>query len=177
MHFKVLVRFFGKVFVYLSRVSYRNFLLVVIGVVISFVGDALSSLLKNRQKLILSNLNEAEGRAEKAKEDFNEAHLQFELAKRKTIEIAEQATINLNKEKEDAQLQTEEIIRRLEKLKEEALLSQRQKALKSLSKQFIQSSLTQVRKKLQSRVDFKFQISITNFYISLIRNSGFFNKN
>ena len=68
------------------------------------------------------------------------------------------------------------MIQRLEKLKEEALLSQQQKALKSLSKEFIQYSLNQVQKKLQSRVDFKFQVAMTNFYISLIRNSGFLNK-
>ena len=168
--------FSEKPLVYLPRVIYTYFLLVVIGVVISFVGDALRSLLNNRQELILSNLNEADRRAEKAQEDFNEAKLQFEVAKRKTVEVAEQAILNLNKEKENAQLQTEEMIQRLEKLKEETLLSQQQKALKSLSKEFIQYSLTQVQKRLQSRVDFKFQVAMTNFYIALIRNSGFLNK-
>ena len=173
---KCLYGFPEKPIVYFPRVIYTYFLLVVIGVVISFVGDAFRSLLNNRQELILSNLNEADRRAEKAQEDFNEAKLQFEVAKRKTVEIAEQALINLNKEKDNAQLQTEEMIRRLEKLKEEALLSQQKKALKSLSKEFIQYSLTQVQKKLQSRVDFKFQVAMTNFYIALIRNSGFLNK-
>lgn len=176
MHFKVLVRFFGNIIVYIPRVIYTYFLLVVIGVVISFVGDALKSLLNNRQQLILSNLKEADRRAEKAQEDFNDAKLQFELAKRKTVEVAEQALINLNKEKDNAQLQTEDMIQRLEKLKEEALLSQQQKALKSLSKEFIQYSLTQVQTKLKSRADFKFQVAMTNFYIALIRNSGFLNK-
>lgn len=65
------------------------------------------------------------------------------------------------------------MIQRLDKLKQETLLSQQQKALELLSKKVIQSSLTQVQEKLQNRIDSKFQTSINNFYIALLRNYGF----
>lgn len=149
------------------------FLLVVIGVVISFVGDALRSLLVNRQQLILTNLSEAEKRAQRAQEKLVEAKSQFEAAKLKAEEIAKQGIITLNKDKNNSQIQTEELIQRINKLKQETLLSQQQKALKLLSKRVIQSSLAQVQEKLQNRIDFKFQTSINNFYIALLRNYGF----
>nr|YP_009268294.1 ATP synthase CF0 subunit I [Ostreobium quekettii]SBQ77014.1 ATP synthase CF0 subunit I [Ostreobium quekettii] len=148
-------------------------LAVVIVVVISFVGDALRSLLENRQQLILANLSEADKRAKKAQEKLIEAKSQFEAAKLKSEEIAKQGIVTLNKDKDNSQIQTEEMIQRLDKLKKETLLSQQQKALKLLSKKVIQSSLTQVQEKLQKRIDSKFQTSINNFYIALLRNYGF----
>nr|ANG44398.1 CF0 subunit I of ATP synthase [Ostreobium sp. OS1B] len=148
-------------------------LIVVIVVVISFVGDALRSLLENRQQLILANLSEADKRAKKAQEKLIEAKSQFEAAKLKSEEIAKQGIVTLNKDKDNSQIQTEEMIQRLDKLKKETLLSQQQKALKLLSKKVIQSSLTQVQEKLQKRIDSKFQTSINNFYIALLRNYGF----
>lgn len=156
-----------------NRVKHIYFLLVVIGVVISFVGDALRSLLENRQQLILSNLSEADKRAQKAQEKLIEAKSQFETAKVKAEEIEKQGVITLNKDKNNSQIQTEEMIQRLDKLKKETLLSQQQKALKLLSKKVIQSSLAQVQEKLQNRIDSKFQTSINNFYIALLRNYGF----
>lgn len=147
--------------------------MVVIGVVISFVGDALKSLLENRQKLILSNLNEVDSRAKKAQDKLNEAKTQFEAAKIKAQEIKDQGIITLNKDKNNSNLQTEEMIQKLSVLKKDTLLSQQQKALKLLSKKVIQSSLMQVEKKLQNRIDSKFQNSVNNFYIALFRNYGF----
>lgn len=153
--------------------SLYSFLLVVIGVVISFVGDALRSLLVNRQQLILANLSEADKRAQKAQDKLIEAKAQFEAAKVKAEEISKQGIITLNKDKNNSQIQTEEMIQRLDKLKQETLLSQQQKALKLLSRKVIQSSLAQVQEKLQNRIDYKFQTSINNFYIALLRNYGF----
>ena len=160
-------------YIYINWVKYIYFLLVVIGVVISFVGDALRSLLENRQQLILSNLNEADTRAKKAQEKLIEAKSQFETAKLKAEEIAKQGIITLNKDKNNSQIQTEEMIQRLNQLKQETLLSQQQKALKLLSQKVIQSALAQVQEKLQRRIDSKFQTSINNFYIALLRNYGF----
>jgi len=137
------------------------------------VGEALHSLLENRQQLILANLDEANKRAQKAQEKLSEAKSQFEAARLKAEEIAKQGIINLNKDKNNSQIQTEEMIQRLDKLKKETLLSQQQKALQLLSKKVIQSSLMQVQSKLQDRIDSKFQTSINNFYIALLRNYGF----
>ena len=137
------------------------------------MGDALRSLLENRQQLILSNLSEADKRAQKAQEKLMEAKSQLESAKIKAEEIAKQGIITLNQDKDNSQLQTEEMIQRLDKLKQETMLSQQQKALKLLSKKVIQSALAQVKEKIQNRIDPKFQTSINNFYIALLRNYGF----
>ena len=130
-------------------------------------------MLENRQQLILSNLNEADKRAQKAQEKLIEAKSQFETAKIKAEEIAKQGIITLNKDKSNSQTQTEEMIQRLNQLKQETLLSQQQKALKLLSQKVIQSALAQVQEKLQNRIDSKFQTSINNFYIALFRKYGF----
>ena len=83
-----------------------------------------------------------------------------------------QGIITLNEDKDNFQLQTEETIQRLSTLKKEALLFQEQKALKLVSEKIIQLSVTQVRERLQNRINSKFQISINNFYIALFRNYG-----
>lgn len=137
------------------------------------MGDALRSLLENRQQLILSNLSEADKRAQKAQEKLIEAKSQLEAAKIKAEEIAKQGVITLKKDKNNSQIQTEEMIQRLDQLKKETLLSQQQKALQLLSQKVIQSALAQVQEKLQNRIDSKFQTSINNFYIALLRNYGF----
>ena len=137
------------------------------------MGDALRSLLENRQQLILSNLSEADKRAQKAQEELIEARSQFEAAKIKAEEIAKQGVTTLNKDKNDSKIQTEEIIQRLDQLKKETLFSQQQKALKMLSKKVIQSSLVQVQEKLQNRIDYKFHTSINNFYIAILRHYEF----
>ena len=131
--------------------------------------------MKNRQELILTNLEEANKRAIKAQEELVEAQSQFETAKRKAQEIQDQNISKVNQEKSDSQIQTEEIIKKLEKLKKDILLFQQQKALTLLSKKVIQLSLKQVQAKLQNRVGLKFQNSINNFYIALLNNYESFN--
>ena len=130
-------------------------------------------MLENRRQLILSNLSEADKRAQKAQEKLIEAKSQFEAAKTKAEEIVKQGIITISKDKNNSQIKTEEMIHRLDNLKKETLIFQQQKALKLMSKQIIQSSLAQVQEKLRNRVDSKFQISINNFYIALFRNYNF----
>lgn len=84
-----------------------------------------------------------------------------------------QGIITLNEDKDNFQLQTEKTIQRLSTLKKEALLFQEKKALKLVSEKVIQLSVTQVRERLQNRINSKFQISINNFYIALFRSYGF----
>ena len=62
-------------------------LAVVVAVVISFVGQNLTSLLEDRKKTILSNLQEASQRAAEAQEKLATAKAQLELAQKKAKEI------------------------------------------------------------------------------------------
>lgn len=128
------------------------------------------SLLNNRRELILANLSEADKRAIKAQEKLIEARSKFEVATQKAQDIRNQSIGTVKEDKIQSQIQTEEMVQRLEKLKKETLLFQQQKALNLVSKKVIQLSLKQVQEKLQNRVDLKFQNSINNFYIALLRN-------
>lgn len=144
--------------------------MIVIGIVIYFVGDALRSLLNNRREIVLSNLDEANKRIIASQEKLVEARSQFEAAQKEKQEIQNQSLNQVTTEKTTFRTQTQEIIQKLEKLKKETLLFQQQKTLNLLSKKVIQLSLKQVQEKLQNRVDLKFQTSIDNFYIALLRN-------
>lgn len=128
------------------------------------------SLLNNRKNLILSNLDEADKRALSAQKKLEQARSQFEAAKLKSQDIQIQSINTVKKDRIHSKTQTEESIQRLEILKKETLIFQQKKALNLLSKKVIQLSLIQVKDKLQSRVDLKFQNSINNFYIALLRN-------
>jgi F-type H+-transporting ATPase subunit b len=66
---------------------------VVIGVVVSFGGDALRSLLENRKQAILNSIKEADDRANEAKARYEQAKLAFEAAKTKAEEIQKQSVV------------------------------------------------------------------------------------
>lgn len=146
------------------------FWIIVIGIVISFVGDALLSLLKNRQNTILLNLQEADKRVVDAEKKLEKARIELELSKLKVKEIQNQSFNTIKKDKIQSTKQTQEVIQRLENLKKQTLIFEYQKTLNVLSKKIIQLSLNQVQTKLKSCADMKFQNSINNFYITLFRH-------
>jgi F-type H+-transporting ATPase subunit b len=145
-------------------------LAVVLGVVISFVGDALRSLLENRKQTIVKNLLEADQRANEAQEKLNQAKIQFEFSQKKAIEIEEQSIIAAEQEKKKSIDQATKDALRLEDLKKETLLLQQQKAVSEISQQVITLALSQVREKLNNRLDPNFHASVNNFNIVLFTN-------
>lgn len=120
-------------------------------------------------------MEEANKRAINAEQKLFEARSKFESAKIKAQEIQNQSINTINKDRIQFKTQTKESVQRLENLKKETLIFQQKKALTILSKKVIALSLKQVKNKLQSRTDFKFQNSINNFYIALLRNYESFN--
>jgi F-type H+-transporting ATPase subunit b len=143
---------------------------VVIGVVVSFGGDALRSLVENRRQSILSTLQQAEEKAKVAQQKLMEAKTQLELAQQKAIEIREQGNKSAEKEKSNLTSQTEQDILRLEELKKETLGLNQQKAVAQVSQKVINLALTQVREKLKYRLDATFHESVNNFNIVLFTN-------
>jgi len=142
----------------------------VIGVVFSFVGDALKSVLTNREQTILTNINEAEKRADEAQAKLMEAQQNFENSKQKALEVQKNSFITAEVEVAKCQKQGQEDIERLYKVKDETILFQEQKIIKEISQQIIRCALQQVYKKLENRYDDYFQNSVNNFYIALFRN-------
>jgi len=74
-------------------------LAVVVGVVVFFVGKNLTSILETRQQTILNNLKEADQRAIEAREKFNKAKEQLELAEQKAKQIREEGVLKATMEK------------------------------------------------------------------------------
>jgi len=145
-------------------------LAVVIAVVVTFVGDALRSLLENRKQTVLNNLREADQRATEAQEKLNQAQSQLELAKKKATEIREQGLVTAEQEKAQTIGQAEKDVLRLEELKEETIKLQQQKVVSQLSQQVVTLALTKVREKLKKSVDDAFHSSVNNFNIVLLTN-------
>ncbi len=145
-------------------------LAVVLAVVITFVGDALRSLLENRKQTVLNNLREADQRASEAQEKLNQAQAQLELAKKKATEIREQGITTAEQEKLQTIRQAEKDVVRLEELKDETIKLQQQKALSQISQQVVSLALTKVREKLKKSLDDSFHSSVNNFNIVLLTN-------
>ncbi len=145
-------------------------LAVVIGIVVSFGGDALRSLLENRRQTILNSLQEADQRAEEAKEKLSKAKSQLELAQKKATEIRQQGSITAEQDKKQCIRQTQEDAQRLEEVKQETLQMQQQKTISQVSQQVVSLALNQVRDKLKTRLDASFHSSVNNFNIVLFTN-------
>lgn len=142
-------------------------LAVVLGIVISFGGDALRLLLENRQQTILKNLQEADQRAKEAQEKLLQAKTQLELAQQKANQIRENNKKVIEKETEKWVEKAQQDAVRLEEKKQETIRFQQQKAITQISQQVIFLALKQVREKLKSRVDGTIHTSINNFNIAL----------
>lgn len=143
---------------------------VVIGIVVSFGGDALRSLLENRRQTVLATLEQADQRAREAKQRLEDATSQLEFAYKKAAQIREQGAAAAEKEMRDSLAQTEEDVVRLEGDKEETLALQQQKAVAQVSQQVVGLALSRVRDKLTNRLDATFHQSVNSFNIVLFTN-------
>ena len=143
---------------------------VVIGIVVSFGGNALRSLLDNRRQTILNNLEEADNKAKEAQEKLNKAKARLKAAKTKAAEIREQGNITAEQEKKQCILQTEQDTLRLEEVKQETIKFQQQKAISQVSQQVVSMALNKVREKLTNKLDSEFHSSVNNYNIVLFTN-------
>lgn len=142
-------------------------LAVVIGVVVSFGGDALRSLLDNRKQTILNNLEEADKKAQDAQEKLQKVKTQLKLAQKKATEIREQGILTAEQEKKQCIAQTKQDGLRLEEVKQETIQFQQQKAISQVSQQVVALALNKVREKLHTPLNSSFHSSVNNFNILL----------
>jgi F-type H+-transporting ATPase subunit b len=146
-------------------------LAVVVGVVVTFVGDALKSLLENRRQAILNNLKEADQKAFEAQERLNQAKAALNEAVKKADMIKQQSVLTAEQESQQVVRQTQEELARLEQSKQDTIQLQRQRAIQQLSQQVITLALSQVKNKLAaSRKDAAFHNSVNQFHIVLLTN-------
>lgn len=145
-------------------------LAVVVGIVVTFVGDALKSLLENRRQSIVNALQQAEQRAQEAKAKLATAQSQFEQAKEKAAAIRQQGRLAADQERASFAAQTQADTERLQSTKEETLLLQQQKAVAQVSQKVIALALAKVREKLTRRLDATFHESVNNFNVVQFTN-------
>lgn len=147
-------------------------LAVVIAVVVSFVGDAVRELLKNRKETILNNLKEADSRALEAQEKLNQAKEQLALAQEKAKSIREQGLLAADQEKKLCIKQAEEDANRLKQVKQDTIRLQQQKAIQQISQQIVSLALEQVRQKLKkSSSNQQFHSSVNMMKVTLLKSS------
>ena len=147
-------------------------LAVVIGIVVSFGGDALRSLLLNRKETILSSLQEADLRLFEAKDSFSKAKSQLDHSSARAAEIRHQASGTAEEEKKQSCQQTQELAQRLERVKQETHLMQQQKTMALISQEVVSFALIQVRDKLKKRLSAKTQRDVNRFYGALLPTSA-----
>jgi len=141
-------------------------LAVVIGIVVSFVGNSLTSVLDDRKKTILNNLQEATQRALEAEEKLNQARTQLESAKKKALEIRTEGVSRATQEINTVVNQHEIRLSKLQEFKQETLSFYQQKAFKEAYLYVISRIMTRVRERLNSGLDSTYHVVVNNFYVS-----------
>jgi F-type H+-transporting ATPase subunit b len=141
-------------------------LAVVVGIVISFVGNNLTAILQDRKETILKNLQEANQRALEAQEKLTQARTQLEQAKKKAEEIREEGLITAGKEINACVNEHELRLARLEEFKQETVGFYQQKSLKQAYSYVITKILSRVRERLSKGLDSTSHVVVNNFYVS-----------
>jgi F-type H+-transporting ATPase subunit b len=141
-------------------------LAAVVGIVVSFVGKNLASLLEDRKNTILQNLKEANQRAIEAQEKLSSARAQLEIAKKKAQEIREEGVLRATGEMANVVSQHELRLARLEEFKQETLQFYGQKAFKQAYVYVIAKIMTRVRERLNKGLDSTYHVVVNNFYVS-----------
>lgn len=141
-------------------------LAAVVAIVVSFVGKNLNSLLEDRKKTILSNLQEASQRAAEAQEKLQRARTQLELAQRKANEIREEGILKATQEVNSCVAQHEQRLSLLQEFKQETIQFYQQKAFKQAYMYVISRIMTRVKERLNTGLDATYHVVVNNFYVS-----------
>jgi F-type H+-transporting ATPase subunit b len=141
-------------------------LAAVVGIVVSFVGKNLSSLLEDRKNTIVKNLEEANQRAIEAEQKLAAARTQLETAKKKAQEIREEGVLRATQEINNVVSQHELRLARLQEFKQETLSFYQQKAFKQAYMYVINKIMTRVRERLNKGLDSTYHVVVNNFYVS-----------
>ena len=141
-------------------------LAAVVGIVVTFVGGNLTTLLEDRKKTILNNLQEANLRAIEAQEKLNQARTQLDAAKTKAQEIRQEGIVRANQEINNCIAQHEIRLARLQEFKQETVQQAEQKAFKQAYLYLIEKISKRVRERLNNGLDSTYHVVVNNFYVS-----------
>jgi F-type H+-transporting ATPase subunit b len=114
---------------------------VVVVIVVTVVGDALSTLLDQRRKTILVTVQEIDKKIRDAQKRLEDAQKSVENARLRAKEIRIQAIQTVDLENSKAKLQLKEDLRRLQRKSRQELQLERQRVVQSTTKKIVDLSL------------------------------------
>ena len=121
---------------------------VVLGVVVTFVGDALRTLLDQRRKIILSTLQEVDQKAKEVQKRLEDAQLSVEVARNRAQEIRNQAIQTIEQENTIIQEALKSDLKRIQERGKQRIKLERQRIIQSLSQQVAKITLRAAEGKL-----------------------------
>ena len=116
-------------------------LTVVLGIVVTFVGDALSTLLDQRRKIILSTLKEVDQKAKDVQQRLEEARESVETARLRAQEIRDQAAQTVEQENVIIQQMLKDDLLRLQERGRQRIQLERQRIIQFVAKQVANMTL------------------------------------
>ena len=114
---------------------------VVLGVVVTFVGDALRSLLDQRRKIILLTLQEVDQKAKEVQQRLEEAQRSVEVARNRAQEIRNQATKTIEQENLIIQESLRADLLRIQEGRKQRIKLERQRILQSVAQKVAKITL------------------------------------
>jgi F-type H+-transporting ATPase subunit b len=117
-------------------------LAVVVGIVVTVVGDAVRSLLDQRREIILSTLQEADQKAREAQNRLDTAQKSVEIARLRAQEIRRQAVQLAEQESSTIQQQLANDLQRLQERGRQAVKLEYQRTMQSITQQVATLALT-----------------------------------
>jgi F-type H+-transporting ATPase subunit b len=145
-------------------------LAVVVGVLIYFGGDVLTSLLTNRKETIMKSITDAEVRFQDATDKLNNAKEQLELAKTKAAEIRAQGLVTAEQGAKTLLERAEEDIKRLEETKQTTIRVEEEKAVNQVCEKVSRLALSKAITKVKTRLakDKNLQRRVLDLNIALL---------
>jgi len=114
---------------------------VVLGIVVTFVGDALSNLLDQRQKTILSTLQEVDKKAKEVQQRLEDAREAVETARSRAQEIRNQSTQTIEQENVIIQQILKDDLMRLQERGGQRIQLERQRIIQFIAQQVANMTL------------------------------------
>jgi len=125
-------------------------LAVVLGVVVTVVGDALSSLLEKRRQTILTTLQEVEQKSKAAQQQLIDARKAVETARLYAQEIRTRATQDAEQESSKIRKQLKIELQRIRDRGDQAIKIEYQRTVQGITQQVTQGALFTAEKVLSS---------------------------
>lgn len=121
---------------------------VVIGIVVTFVGDALRSLLDQRKEIILLTLKEVDQKAKEVQQRLEDARAAVERARSRAQEIRNQSIQTIEQENVRIQKMLKDDLDRIQEIGKQRIKLERQRIIQLVAQQVAQMTLKTAERRL-----------------------------